>query len=75
MRFTKDGGYLHERTCNCKHFRHICSLPLVHRSKGVLLVLIVNETQLHVDPSKLKFSPVLFAPKGLAITIGPKLFF
>ena len=38
IRATKDGGYPHERTCNCTYFKHICSLLLVHRPKGVLLV-------------------------------------
>ena len=39
MRFTRDGRYPHERTCSCTHFKHICSLLLVHRPKGVLLVI------------------------------------
>ena len=35
MRFIKGGGYPHESTCKCTHFKHICShlLPLVHRPK------------------------------------------
>ena len=36
MRFTQNGGHPHESTCNCTHIC-ICSLPLVHRPKGVLL--------------------------------------
>ena len=39
MHFTHDGGYLHEHTGNCHIFKHIYLLPLVHRQKGVLLVL------------------------------------
>ena len=42
LRFAKAGGYLHERTCNRTHFKQICSLPLVHRPKGVLLVIITS---------------------------------
>ena len=38
MHFTHDGGYLHEHKGNCNTFKHIYSLPLVHRPKGVLLV-------------------------------------
>ena len=34
-------GCPNERTCNYAHtFKHICSLPLVHRPKGVLLVKV-----------------------------------
>ena len=40
MHFTCDGGYLHEHTGNCHTFKHIYLLPLVHRPKGVLLVLV-----------------------------------
>ena len=41
MRFTKDGGYPHEGTCNCTYLKPVCSLPLAHRPKGVLLVFKV----------------------------------
>ena len=34
-----DGGYLHEHTGNCHTFKLIYSLPLVHRLKGVLLIV------------------------------------
>ena len=39
MCFTQDGWYPHERTCNCTHVKPLCWPPLVHRPKGVLLVL------------------------------------
>ena len=39
MRLTQSRDYPHERTCNCTHFKHICTLPLVHRPKDVLLVI------------------------------------
>ena len=45
MRFTQNGGYPHERTCNCTHIKHICSLPLVHCPKGVLLVSVPSGAQ------------------------------
>ena len=35
MRFTQDEGYPHERALNAFQFKHICSLPLVHRPEGV----------------------------------------
>ena len=31
MRFAKDGVYPHKRTCSRTHFKHNCSLQLVHR--------------------------------------------
>ena len=35
--------YLHMRKRNCtSFFKHICSLPLVHGKKGVLLVTIIK---------------------------------
>ena len=36
MRFTKDGG----ARVTLHTFKHICSLPLVHRPKGVFLDII-----------------------------------
>ena len=39
MHFTHDERYLHEYTGNCHTFKHIYSLPLVYRPKGVSLVL------------------------------------
>ena len=41
--FAKNGGYLHERTCNRIQFEHICSSPLFHRPKGVLPVGILEK--------------------------------
>ena len=43
MHFTKDGGYPHERTCNCRYIhslRRIRSFSLAHRPKGVLLRVV-----------------------------------
>ena len=34
MHFTHGGGYLLEHTGNCNTFKHIHSLPLVHRQKA-----------------------------------------
>ena len=45
LRFAKNGGYPHERTCNRTHFKHICLLPLVHHQKGVLLVIKVHDNK------------------------------
>ena len=47
MRFTKDGGYPHESTCSCTHLKHVCSLPLACRPKGVLHMFrhVLRETR------------------------------
>ena len=39
MHCTQHGGYPHERLVTVHTFKHICSLPFIHRPKGVLLVL------------------------------------
>ena len=41
MRFTQDERYMHKRTCNCHTLKHVYSLLLVHRPKGVLLIVKV----------------------------------
>ena len=60
LRFTKDRGYPHERTCNCIHFKHICSLPLVHRPKGVLLVDIQQFAKRSINPQPGNFEHASF---------------
>ena len=62
MRFAKDGGYPHECTCNRTHFKHICSLPLVHRPKGVLLV-IIGQYLTRLREANDLFSPINSFPK------------
>ena len=44
MRFTQVmvGEYLHVRTCSCTYFKAHYLLPLVHPSKGVLLVIVME---------------------------------
>ena len=39
MRFTQEGGYLHQRTFNCCALKYMYSLQLIHCPNGVLLVV------------------------------------
>ena len=60
MHFTRDmsGKYLEVQVSNL--FKHICSLPLFHRPKGVLLVIAMspefNTVTLAVDDAQLGVS-------------------
>ena len=84
MCFSKDGGYLQERTCNGLTFKYIHPLSLVHRPKGVLLVLkimavikvvicVSNECYAQYIPIRILFNDLHFfsprlPPKSLSHT-------
>ena len=52
MRFTQVGDICTSAQVNEPTFKHICSLPLVHRPKGTLLLIYLSETYLMPDHEK-----------------------
>ena len=53
MRFTQRGDVRTSARVTVHTFKHICSLPLVHRLKGVLLVYYRCRGVIHGTPDKL----------------------